>query len=727
MGKQILSARLFGLFLGRLRRYASHFSLIFVRITKNMEFTLQQKQALSAIESFLKGEQSVFILKGYAGTGKTTLIRPVLDIAHKFGKTCQLMAPTGRAAKILSAKTCRETTTIHKAIYELSHIETVEGDESNESKVEYHFPLRQMNDARRPGSVISPDASVLIIDESSMIGSRKTTGDMFVFGSGILLDDVLRYSCLDEGGKIIFVGDPAQLPPVGDPDSFALDALYLKSKGLNVESFELTEVIRQQSDSAILSNSIKLRTLIQSDIRTELVLDRKEGEVEDIMVDDIPKRFCDICPTPSLNGPVVICYSNRMAAAYNHNIRQVYFPENDGTIQIGDQLIIVGNNYSIENRNIFNGEFASVMDFSPTIEKQTGLVYVDEGKEKKKCIKLELSFRDVTLLFNDGVALKSKIFDTLLDSSQPNITYYEQCALMSNFSIRHKGLRANSPEFVHALMADPYYNAIRAKYGYAITCHKAQGGEWSTTFVDFSGRIGLNKDCLRWSYTAITRARKTMFGHSLHNIPKFATKVMDVVSTTNVPAEYYPEGLSVPAGPFHSENDLASLKAKYWQVAGALEGSGYHISDIDHKPYREIYSISDTDGNVYKYHALYNRAGILRPFSSAAPEEEPGILSSLINGGEVPTIPFSYIPSNANLRDLFSKVQSVCDTNGITIINVVENLNNYRVAYYLQTDAYYAYLDVCVNKHGQITYISPRSELGRNDTKLLILVDALKQ
>ena len=692
-----------------------------------MEYTSQQKQALLAIESFLGSNKSIFILKGYAGTGKTTLITPVLSIASSLGKTCQLMAPTGRAAKILAEKTCHQATTIHKAIYELSHIEAIEGDVREESKVEFRFPLRQMDDSRRPGPAISPDSSVLIIDESSMVGSRKSTGDLFMFGSGILLDDVLRFARLEEGGKIIFVGDPAQLPPVGDSDSYALDASFLIGKGFAVESYELTDVVRQGSDSTILSNSIKLRTLIQSNIRTELVLDRRVGEVEDIQAEDVARRFCEIGPTPSLNGPVVICYSNRMAAAYNNEIRSIYFPDDHDSVRVGDRLIIVGNNYSVANRAVLNGEFATVVGFSDKTETQTGLVYVDEGQEKKRCIKFELSFRDVALQFSDGTVIRTKILDTLLASNQPNITYQEQCALMSNFRLRHKELKANSPEFARALMADPYYNAIRAKYGYAITCHKAQGGEWDTTFVDFNGRIGLSKDCLRWSYTAATRASKVMFGHALHNIPKFAAKVMDIASTTSVPAEYYPDGASIPAGPYNCLSDIAPLKAKYWQVAGSLEGSGYHISGIEHKPYREIYSISDSEGNTYRCHALYNKAGILRPFTSAYPGETPDAVLDLINGGETPSFPFSYTPSNQNLSELYSRIQSVCDANDITIVNVVEHLNNYKVAYYLQTDAYYAYLDVCVNKYGQITYIAPRSERGQNDTKLALLIEALRQ
>lgn len=692
-----------------------------------MDYTNQQNDAIKAIESFLKGDQSVFILKGYAGTGKTTLINPIVDIANRLGKTSLLMAPTGRAAKILAVRTNYRATTIHKAIYELSQIESIEGDELKESKVEFRFPLRQLDDSRRPGQCCSPDTSVLIVDESSMISSRKTIGDLFIFGSGVLLDDLISFARLDEGGKIIFVGDPAQLPPIGDPDSYALDSSYFNSRGISVNSFELTEVIRQDSDSTILSNSIKLRKQIQSDIRTELVLDRKEGEVMDIEIEDIANKFCEICPTPSLKGPIVICYSNKYAAAYNNDIRKIYYPNNSETIQIGDRLIVVGNNYSIEDREVLNGDLCIVVDYSKNTEKQIGLVYVDDGQEKKKCIKYELTFRDVSLQFEDGLVIKTKILDSLLDSVQPNITYQEQCALMSNFHLRHKDLKPNSPEFIRALINDPYYNAIRAKYGYSITCHKAQGGEWDTTFVDFSGRIGLNKDCLRWSYTAATRARRSMFGHALHNIPKFNTKVIDITSTNNIPIEYYPENAIIPCGPFNNQEDCASIKAKYWQVANALEGSGYHVSGIEHKPYREIYLISDTEGNTFKCHSLYNRANVLRPFSSPNPGETPEDILKLVNGGESMAIPFKYVPSNQNLSDLYNRVQSACDEFEISIVNIVEHLNNYKVAYYLKTDAYFAYLDVCVNKYGQITYIAPRSEMGLEDAKLVKLVEALRQ
>lgn len=692
-----------------------------------MEYRKQQQEALEAIREFLRGDVSVFVLKGYAGTGKTTLIKPIIELATENKRVSQLMAPTGRAAKILSDKTGYQATTIHKGIYELSGMEAVEGDEKEESRIQYRFPIRRLDGNRKPGSCVNPEESLMIIDESSMISSKKANDDLFVFGTGVLLDDVLTYARIEDGGKIIFVGDPAQLPPVGDSNSFALDERYLTERGIKTSYYELTDVIRQGSDSTILSNSIKLRDLIQSGERTELILDRKEGEVEDIDIAEIATKYVDHSPAPSLYGPVIICYANRTASAYNSQIRQRYFNGREGSIQRGDRLIIVGNNYSSDDRAILNGEFAEVEDFSDEIEKQTGFVYVSDGSEDKKRVSFELSFRDATLRFEDGSVIRRKILDSLLNSSQPNITYQEQCALMSNFNIRHKGLKPNSSEYVHALMEDPYYNAIRAKYGYALTCHKAQGGEWDTTFVDFSGRIGLSKDCLRWSYTAATRASRKMYGHLLHNIPAIKAKVTAITPVANMPMEFFPACECVPTGPFNYDEQGASLKALYWQAVDKLEGTAYHIQNIEHLQYRETYAISNADGDTYRFDAIYNKAGMIRPFVSASAGEASSDVLKLINCRETYDYAYSYAPSNARLQELFTKIKSACDDAGIKIVNAVEHLNNYKVLYYLMTEESCSYLDICINKFGQVTYISPRVYEGKEDSKLPKLVDAIKQ
>lgn len=694
----------------------------------DMELFKQQKEALSAFENFLKSDDAVFILKGYAGTGKTTLISHILEVASREKKVTKLMAPTGRAAKILGDKTAHTATTIHRAIYELSRIEVVEGSESEESKVEYRFPLRQLCDSRRPGSPISPKDSLIIVDEASMIGSRKTAGELFLFGTGILLDDILKFARLQDGGKILFVGDPAQLPPVGDTDSFALDVDYFLAKECSATSFELTDVVRQDSDSTILKNSIKLRQAITSDTRSELILDRKDGEVEDLPSASIARKYCELSPIPSMTGPVVICHSNKSAAGYNDEIRSYYYPDCTENIQCGDRLIVVANNYSESGRDILNGEFAIVVDRSDEVEVQTGFVYVkDENSEEKKRVKVDLMFRDVTLLFDDGTIVNKKLLETLLNNTHPNVTYQEQCALMSNFNIRNKGLKPKSSAYMNTLMSDPYYNAVRAKYGYAITGHKSQGGEWDVTFVDFKGRTGMSKDCLRWSYTAATRARKVIYADCLHRIPQLTVKVVDVTKVSNAPTEYFPVSVNVPAGPYHSSGDMPSLKAKYWQVSNNLNGTGFKVCGVEHQQYREIYAIGDSEGNVYKCAAVYNKAGILRRFSAVNPNTIPTEVLELVNVDTHQDFSYEYTPSSQNLEELYTRICSICDENNIAIVNVVEHLNSYKVAYYLKTDAYFAYLDIYINKFGQVTYIAPRSEMGNEDMKLVKLIEGIRQ
>ena len=340
---------------------------------------------------------------------------------------------------------------------------------------------------------------------------------------------------------------------------------------------------------------------------------------------------------------------------------------------------------------------------------------------------MDLPFRNVTLLLDDGSIVNKKILDSLLASTQPTITYQEQCALMSIFMIRHRGIKPNSPEFIKALMEDPYYNAIRAKYGYAITCHKSQGGEWDTVFVDYSGRTGLSKDCLRWSYTASTRAHMRMYVHALYDIPKLRARVNDVTTVSSVPLEYYPVGVDVPAGPFNMDTDLAPIKAKYWQVVEALEGTGFTVCGIEHQQYKELYTFADVEGHTFKCYSVYNKSGILRPFLATNPAEAPEEIMALINRSVNYCFPFVYKPSNQNLEDLYHKVKSICNDCGIVITNIVENLNNYKVSYYLKTDALFAYLEIYVNKHGQVTYINPRSEIGGKDTRLVSLIEAIKE
>lgn len=196
-----------------------------------MELKTQQKEALQAIQNFFQDDSQEFILRGYAGTGKTTLVSAIIEEAKKVNRKAILCAPTGRAAKVLREKTGYPASTIHRAIYVLDYMETKEDSDD----FTYYFPINLMQD---------PQDMVFVVDEASMVGAKVHKGEIFQFGSGNLLSDLMTSAQILHGGKIIFIGDPAQLPPVGETTSCALDADYFKALGHKASSYELTEVIR---------------------------------------------------------------------------------------------------------------------------------------------------------------------------------------------------------------------------------------------------------------------------------------------------------------------------------------------------------------------------------------------------------------------------------------------------------------------------------------------------
>ncbi len=669
-----------------------------------MIYTKQQNEALAAIRSFLESDENIFILKGYAGTGKTTIVKPIIDSAKAVGRNPYLATPTGRAAKILSEKTGYGATTIHSFIYGGPRMVMENGDETTESSVFYHFSLKEQTD-------YVPEMSLLIIDEASMVSSRKTVDEMMVFGSGILMDDLLAFAKLQEGAKIVFIGDPAQLPPVGDSRSCALDKTYFEEKGYKVSEYELTDVVRQESDSAILSNSITLRQCIKEEHPMSLSLESRDGEVEVVDYFRIPELFCSIAPVPDMMAPVVVCYTNKAAYSYNQMIRDKYY-DGDSSVQVGDRLVI-SVNAKTQNRAVLNGEFAMVTEVSDKVESLQGVAYVNvAGEDKKQKVTVTLNFRDIRLLFDDGVEIPVKIHEDFLNGPARKLTYLQVCALISNFRMRHPDLKKGTKEYIDALSHDPYFNALCVKYGYAITCHKSQGGEWDTAFVDYSGRVGLNKDCLRWCYTASTRAKSRMYTTGLPFVPAFRAKVMPVKKVSKVPAEYYPEG----ADP---------IQAKLTQVSHALEGSGFEVSQVEHKPFREIYTISDKEGTSYRLDLLYNGSKIFTSVSDQSHTVPAEIIKMIADEPEV-SFPFEYVPSQENMGELYSKIRSLCDENGIAVVNVVEHMENYRTVFYLRTDKGPAYIEAFVNKLGRVSYIVPCA-LCAEDGQLNNLTEGIKE
>ena len=696
-------------------------------------YTPQQQEALDKIGAFLKSDNRVFILRGYAGTGKTTLVSPILEMVDKMELHPQLMAPTGRAARVLRVKTGRPATTIHKGIYKMNKLVAEEGSEEEETALVFFFPIREIE---------FPGSSVLIIDESSMISSLKNVGETFRFGSDILIKDLLAYA---RDSKIIFIGDPAQLPPVGDNKSVALDDEYFKELGFPVESFDLTDVVRQKNESAILENATRLRDVLKMDRkeRTELVFIKKAGEVEDIDHEHVVKAFTSEYPTPSVDSAIVVCFENAKAYQFNADIRKVYYPDSEGAPVPGDILMVVANNYRYSQKEMLNGEFATVLKVSDCVETQSAPIWEGKGNKKEQR-KISLTFRDVTLKFSDGQEIDCKIVDSLLNSKEPQLNASELKALSVNFWMRHPELerirrkKKKTPEemelIAKGLRSDPYYNALSVKYGYAVTCHKAQGGEWETVYVDYSRRCGLHDDGLRWCYTATTRASRRLVGVSLPNITFIdKLKINDrIIKTGKAPKGYFSVDESIEDG-FHNMSYPAYVRAKCLQIQANLEGTPYSIHSIRSENWHEFYDIRVPSGEILRFDSWYNASGTFKPFNCtdylSQPEDKAVAdeVVKLLNSNANYPCKLDYTPSSETLAKLFNLVSGLCNELDITITNVLEDIEHYKVRYCLKTSGNFSYLDFIINASKLPTYANANSDLGGEDTLLNELIANLKQ
>jgi len=673
-----------------------------------MELTKQQQVVLDSVKDFLKSDVPVFILKGYAGTGKTTMISFITEEVAKYGRVPILLAPTGRAARVLSTKTKKEAYTIHSCIYKLDTIETKEDSDD----IRYIFPLKDVEDAAKD--------HICIVDESSMIGTREVHNELFDFGTGSLLNDLLTFVAPHRGGKVIFIGDPMQLPPVGDTVSNALDEQFFKNSKMEVMVAELTDVVRQNEDSAILGNAMKVRALLESTQRNNLVFDRKENEVIDIEGYNMPKQLLNIYPKPEIGQSVIITFSNRQARDYNYVVREILYPGKK-QIVIGDILQVVSNNYGLD---VMNGDFVKITNIVGETEYQSAPVYVTVDRERVRQ-NIMLTFRNVRIMLDDGREKSCKIIESMLDDADANLTFIQIQALYINFCMRHPGLKRNSQEFKELLKHDPYYNALRVKYGYAITGHKSQGGEWHTVFVDYSGRTGLKDDSLRWTYTVTTRASNVLYGCNMPNVTPFSKLQVAPIIRVVKPREEYLSFTDVPETPFHHHDAPNFLKAKYWAVSDELKNAGFVVKSVESKQYCEWYHIEDDQKQSHLIQCYYNKAGIFTKYQAGEHVEGNLRILTLMHINLTPLCSFRYTPSIELLSTLYHKVESICSDLEVKITNIVEYLSNYCVYYYLQGSGSYSCIQFFITKDGFLSYAQPFSDMGTDDDILNSVVSKL--
>ena len=471
---------------------------------KHLNLTPGQESALAKLEGFLESPVQVFMLKGYAGSGKTTILKGLVEYLNAIEKDFMLMAPTGRAAKVIRERTGQEAFTIHKSIYSFEDLVEIEEGDS------FYYYYKVRNNADVAGKIF-------IIDEASMLSDAKSEGEFFRFGSGHLLTDLITYTRVaheNVKSKIIFVGDPCQLPPVGDNSSKAFDAAYLDDKfHISSDEIEMKEVKRQGGETGILNSASKIRKSISACFFNDFNLRSNGKDIFNPSYESFLDMW-DMAASPK----IIIASKNKTCLDLNLQIRERRFGNPDLHVQKSDIVIIGSNNY---RKGIFNGEFAVINEVSDHATVRTiGL----RGKPS-----VTLSWRDVELVFPDTESNSKMVRGKILENFLYSDNYLrpeETQALYVDFTIRNKSLKPKTEEFKEAIIRDEFFNCIRLKYGYAVTCHKAQGGEWDNVFTvwdnentegfncftDKQQRTGkTNQYFYRWAYTAVTRASKTLY------------------------------------------------------------------------------------------------------------------------------------------------------------------------------------------------------------------------
>jgi hypothetical protein len=673
---------------------------------QSLNLSDSQETVLNMLAAFLNGSENVFILKGYAGSGKTTILKGLIEYLESQEREVDVIAPTGRAAKVLRDKTFKGAT-IHRGIYNFEKLHTIEVDNEDVAKKSFHFyfPIAEKNSINR----------VIIVDESSMVSNTKSQHELFTFGTGKLLDDLLTYAKIHTtNNKIIFVGDPAQLPPVTDNRSLALDPSFFKSIGLSTNESEMTDVFRQESGNLILSNSVKIRELLKKEQRNSLKFEFDESEFLHLSDEMGPTNFVKLFPKPKIGDSVILSYSNGQALANNLAIRDKVFPGKKD-ITIGDILILNNNNYHTYEIDLFNGDMLEVVSVSNKIEILTAPVWVSDGVGKTRK-NISLSFRDIVIMVpNHNSEISCKIIDSFLNSPAPTLSVDELKALYINFVIRFNEkqkirkeqdlpiLREGSPEFKEALRSDPYFNALRVKYGYAITCHKSQGSEWDTVFVDFRSRIGLTDDCLRWSYTAITRAKRVCYAihaPSFDSIEKIKFDPIGIISEYPADAFQFPKLLS---SPFHTNLSHPCKILKYNQIVEQIKETPYELLRVESRDWSEDYYFL-YEGQATRIQGTHNKSGIFNPFKYMSGSEIVATkLISFLDQNPPYDFEINYTPSSDGADKLYKKISFELEGLDLQISNIVEFIPQFYIKYYFKSETQFGYMQFHFNKNMQFT------------------------
>lgn len=482
--------------------------------------TQEQAHALEVFAEFLtdRDPHAVMILRGSAGTGKTTLSGAIVRTLKEIRQKVMLLAPTGRAAKVFSLNSGSPAYTIHRRIYR----------EKSFSGVEGQFNL---NDNLYTDTLF-------MVDEASMIANMGLGG--MSFGSGCLLDDLVHFVYQGRNDRLLLIGDKAQLPPVGEEESPALHAAMLEGYGLKVYECDLNEVLRQSEESGILYNATMIRQMITHDDITQLPKIHFAGysDIKPMPGAELIEALADSYHHVGLDDTIVVTRSNKRANIFNQGIRNMVLDREEELSQ-GDILMIVKNNYywmEEERKKIKEKEIEELREKSEGTEPGTAthkvqslkfqvpsndmpafLANGDRAKVLKVRRRIDLyGFRFATLLlqFPDygNYELEATVLLDTLTSEAPALTHEQQEQLFHQIEEDYQDIPLKADR-MKAIRQDQFFNALQVKFAYAVTCHKAQGGQWAHVYVDqgYMTDDMLNPDYIHWLYTAFTRATEMLY------------------------------------------------------------------------------------------------------------------------------------------------------------------------------------------------------------------------
>ena len=453
------------------------------KLKENFPFSLtnDQQVAITKIVEFIfkPSSEEIFLLKGYAGTGKSSLIGSLVKTMAQFEQKTVLLAPTGRAAKVFSMYSDEPAYTIHKKIYR----------------------QQKMTDSGASFSLTNNlhQNTLFIVDEASMISNQSN--DSSFFGTGRLLDDLIEYVYSAVNCKLLFLGDSAQLPPVKQDISPAMDTSELQTYGLDVKESTLTEIMRQSEESGILHNATLLRNSLDRGLtqdKPQLLL-KDFSDVVRITGNDLIEEISGCYSRDGIDETIVISRSNKSVNLFNNGIRNsVLYREEE--LSNGDLLMITKNNYFWLKEDekvdfIANGEFVEVLRIR-SHEEIYGMRFCD----------VTLHHKNYDLEFDAKINLDG------LHTESASASYQQSNMLYTTLNEEYSHLGSKRDRY-NQIKNNPYFNALQVKYGYAVTCHKAQGGEWKNVFIDL-GYINpnhLGDNFYRWLYTSITRSTQMLY------------------------------------------------------------------------------------------------------------------------------------------------------------------------------------------------------------------------